>query len=119
MSKTPKPSTPETALLATWVNQRLVVVDPDGSLLPPGAGESIRLLEPDGGEVTAITRGDAVDLYFGRKTIYNYSVSPRTAARLAWWLLRWWVWSGWCGLKLKLWHWSLSQILRLRWKRDI
>jgi hypothetical protein len=100
------------------IGKALVVRDVDGSLQPPGAGPGVRICEPDGSEVTAIARGDSFDLYFGRKTVYNHSITPRAAMRLARFLVWWWVRHAWFGLKLVLWRWVLVSILERRWKED-
>jgi hypothetical protein len=101
---------------ADWVGQRLVVRDVDGSLQPPGAGPGLRQKEPDGGEFTAIARGDSFDLYFGRETIYNYAITPKVALRFSLWVLWWWVWYACFGLKLRLWRWVLTASLAKRRK---
>ena len=97
-----------------WVGKRLVVKDVDGSLQPPGAGPAVRIKEPNGGELTLIARGDAFDVYVGRRTITNFSVTPKAALRVARWLVWWWVRHAWCGLKPLLWRWVLRKDLERR-----
>lgn len=100
---------------ATWVGKKIVVVDQDGTLQPPGAGPGIRIAEPDGGEVTLLARGDSFDLYIAtRKAVYNHSITPRAAVRIGWFLVWWWVRSSWFGLKLRMWRWVLASALKER-----
>lgn len=76
----------------------------------PGGEPCARWVEPDGGEVAIVVRGDAADVYYGREEIRSLSITPATALRLAWFILwRWWVRAGWCGLRLRLWHWALAR----------
>ena len=103
---------------SNWLGRRLVWRDQAGKPHPPGAGSAIRILEPDGGEIAAIARGDAFDLYFGRETFYNYSVTPKAAMRLAWWLVWWWVRHSWCGLRPRLWRWVQNSRAERRWKES-
>lgn len=104
--------------LAEWVGRRLVVRDVDGSVQPPGAGPAIRLREPDGSDVTAIARGDAFDLYFGKRTITNVPVTPRVMVKLALWVVWWWIRHDWCGMKRRLWAWVLTSTMERRWKDE-
>ena len=90
------------------VARSLVVTDKDGSLLPPGAGPILRVVEPDGSEFAVIARGDGFDVYFGRDVITNFSLTTRTALQLGVWIVHWWVRYAWCGLKLRLWWWAIS-----------
>lgn len=74
---------------------------------PPGSGLALRQVEEDGTEVTAICRGDAFDVYHGRREISSFSMSPRVAIRFAWFVLwRWFVNATWFGLKPRLWFWA-------------
>lgn len=96
---------------AFWLNRKLLVETVEGPSLP-GAGEARRWVEADGQEFTAITRGDHVDLYFGRgRIITQVAVTTKTAAELGRWLCRWYARRLWYGLKLRLWYWSLDRIL--------
>lgn len=96
---------------AHWVSKSLVVQDDKGGIGPPGSGFVIQLRQPDDREFTVIARGEAFDLYIGKKTIYNFSITSRSAIVLAKWLLRWWIFEMWCGAKLALWEWSLKKIM--------
>jgi hypothetical protein len=76
---------------------------------PPGARGAVRVVEPDGASLTLVTAGDAVDVHLalpGRRELVQHSLSAHHAAALARWLLRWWVWGTWCGLRLLLWAWA-------------
>ncbi len=95
---------------ALFVAKRLTTVV-DGKLSPPGADSARVWAQPDGSSVSLISQGDAFDLYVGKKTIYNLTLTPRTAASMGWWLVRWWVFSQWFGIKLWLWHWCVGKIV--------
>lgn len=71
----------------------------------PGAGLACRVVGVDGYEVVLVCRGDAVDVYHGRREITTFSVAPRDAVRLAWFLLwRFWVRACWGGWRLRRWE---------------
>jgi hypothetical protein len=98
--------------VALWVSQKLVVQD-GGTLRPPGAAQAWSHVELDGRRLTVISRGDAFDLYYGRSSPVVLSITPQAALRLAWFVLwRWWVIATVCGLKTRLWNWSLSVLTR-------
>lgn len=97
--------------LAYRLNRSLLEIDAAGRPTRPGGAAHSRWLQPDRGDVTIIARGDAFDLYIGRKTIYNVTLSTQTARELGFWLVRWWVFATWCGIKHRLWYWSLGVIL--------
>lgn len=98
--------------LAIWLNRRLVTWTDDATPEPPGAGSAERWHQADGMEILLVSRGDAFDLYVGRKNMYNLTLDPPTAVAIARWILRWWARKMWWGLKLKLWNWTLGQIAR-------
>lgn len=98
-----------------WINKRLLVQDPQGSLYPPGGGRQKRWVQPDGSEVTIIARGDEFDLLLANKQrAYTLTMTPRTAIRLALWVLVWFVWTTWFGVKLALWYASLRGVVNRR-----
>lgn len=97
--------------LAFKVNKRLLEKDSTGQLVRPGGNAQRRWQQRDNSDVTIIARGDAFDLYIGKSTIYNVTLTTRTATELGFWLVRWWAFSTWCGLKHKLWYWSLGVLL--------
>lgn len=96
--------------LSVFVAKRLVVVD-GADVGPPGAGKAHVWGQADGSSVSIISRGDALDIYLGKKTMYNLTLEPRVAVAMAKWLLRWWVFTQWCGIKLILWHWTIRKSL--------
>lgn len=97
--------------IAARVSQALVVQD-GKALRAPGAKLAWHFVERDGRTVTAISQGDAFDLYFGRRSPVVVSISPKAALRLAWFLFwRWWVVSTMIGVKSWLWRWSLGVLL--------
>lgn len=104
--------------LSEWMGKKLVVRDVDGTLQPPAAGPGLRLKEPDDSEFTIIARGEAFDLYFGRRVITNVSITAKSAMKLAVWLVWWWVRHAWFGIKLRLWRWVRVRSLERRWKAD-
>jgi hypothetical protein len=97
--------------IASRVNRWLVVTDARGEVHHPGGGRGARWLQPDGTEVSLIARGDAFDIYLGKSTIYNLTLTPSTAVALASWVLRWWAFTTWFGLKSRLWDWSFRRVL--------
>lgn len=98
--------------LAYRVNRALLEQNERGQHVLPGANVAQRWVQPDGTETTLISRGDAFDLYIGRRTIYNVTLSFGTAVAIAKWILSWWVRSTWCGIKHRLWYWSLGELLQ-------
>lgn len=97
--------------VAHQVNRRLIETDSTGQLVRPGGDAQRRWQQADGSDATIIARGDAFDLYIGKSTVYNVTLTTRTATQLGFWLVRWWAFSTWCGLKHKLWYWSLGVLL--------
>ncbi len=97
--------------IAHRLNRSLLENDSTGKIVRPGGNAQKRWVQPDRGDVTIIARGDAFDLYIGRKDIYNVALSTRTARQLGFWLVRWWIIDTWCGLKHRLWYWSLGVLL--------
>jgi hypothetical protein len=89
---------------AAWLRDNLVVQDCKGTKWPAGGGRGGRWKEPDGAELTVFAQGETFDVYVGQHQITNFALSSRTAVRLARWLLLWWVFSCWFGLKLWLWN---------------
>jgi hypothetical protein len=104
--------TTRTERFAAWVSQRLVVRD-GNAIRPPSAKLAWSHLELDGSRLTVVSRGDAFDLFYGRTRPVVLSITPKAALRLAWFILwRWWVLGTFCGLKTRLWNWSLSVLMR-------
>lgn len=103
--------------LAMWLNRALVVEDGD-RLRPPGAEPAVRLVEPDGSELTVMSRGDSLDCFQGKRMFSAFTISPRTALRLAWFLFwSYWVRGTWCGVKLWLWNWTMSVLFEEEMER--
>lgn len=74
---------------------------------PPGHDLALRQVELDGQEVTVMARGDAIEVFYGRKDISSFSMSPRVAIRLAWFILwRWFVNETLFGLRSRAWFWA-------------
>jgi hypothetical protein len=97
--------------LALRVNRAVASFD-GPAVRPPGGGLAARFVEP-GFEMTVVHRGDAVDVYYGARSITAFSMSPGTALRLAWFIVwRWWALATWCGLKSSLWRWSIEVVAR-------
>lgn len=87
-----------------------------GLTRPPGALRAVRLAQPDGTELSAVSLGDEVDLYLAQGAAVTRVTAHRAAAlRLAWWLL-WAVWARgtWCGLKTAVWRWALARVITER-----
>ena len=98
--------------IAFRLNRVLLGKDFAGQPARPGAGSGQRWRQADGAETAIVAQGDAFDFYIGKgDTIHNVTLDNRTAVALMKWLLCWWVWRSWCGLRLKLWYWSLGVIM--------
>lgn len=85
--------------------------DAQGRVWPPGGGDSLQLKQEDGATVALLSHGDAFDLYVGRETIYNVTLTPRVAFAIMRWLWRLYVWRLWFGVRP--WLWRLVQERRL------
>jgi hypothetical protein len=96
--------------LARWLSTRLVHVDDKGKSWPPGGGRSQVWKQSDDNTVMITAHGDAFDLYIGRHSVYNITLEPKTALRLARWLIAWWALTMWFGLKGWLWQWTMTQV---------
>lgn len=103
--------------LALAVNKALAVVVRDNVLRPPGAGKGFRTIETDQRELAVICHGDAFAVFHGRKDMVEFTASPRTMRRLLGFLLRWWVFGTWCGLKTRLWSWSVATLIDAEQRR--
>jgi len=101
-----------------WLARRLVVRDARGNR-PPGAGLARRWVEPDGDEIVVIAQGDGFDLVLKHpKNITIHGISVKTALALARFLVRWWVWSSWCGAKMRLWGWTQGRLVEQAARRN-
>lgn len=77
----------------------------------PGAGLAREWRELDGRTLLVVCNGDSFDVYHGRQEPIVFSVSPRIVLQLLWWLVwSWWIVRTWCGLKTRLWAWSLERV---------
>lgn len=96
------------ARIADWINRRLV--EQRGAFLaPPGGSQHFRMKDPTGAEITVIALGDAFDCYQGKRHFFTFSLTATTMIALAWWVIwTWWACGTWCGLKTRLWNWSLQ-----------
>lgn len=97
-----------------WLQAQLVSQDGKGNEWPAGGGVGTRLKDANGTEIALISQGETVDLYVGRQVFMNVSVSARSLVRLACWILLWWAWNCWFGLRLRAWRWTLRQQLDRR-----
>jgi hypothetical protein len=68
-----------------------------------------RFLEPDGTETAVFARHDAVEIFHGRKVITAISITPVVAFKLSMFLVRWWVWTCWAGLRVRIWRWRTGR----------
>lgn len=98
--------------LAVYINKKIARFE-DGLPRPPGFGVGARFVDFDDYELTVICRGDGFDILHGRRLMTVFSVSPQLMLRLVLFIF-WHVWvcTLWCGLKSRLWNWSLHRILR-------
>ena len=96
---------------AYQINRRLISKNAAGHSVQPGGNVAKRWVQPEGSDVAIIARGDAFDLYIGKKQIYNVTMSVQIAKELGFWLVKWWIFNAWCGVKLRLWYWSLGVLL--------
>jgi hypothetical protein len=78
---------------------------------PPSADLGLRVTERTGVEHVLISHGDSLQYVSGTDQ-QGYSVSvlePRTALKLAWWILwRWWFRGLLFGAKLSAWQWAVE-----------
>lgn len=95
--------------MRVWVAgvlEQLLVERVAGDLLPPGGKCAIRVDTADELIVSVMSRGEALDFYYGKKRVVTFSVPARAALRVGLFLVwTWWVRGTWCGLKLALWKW--------------
>lgn len=70
----------------------------------PGARRGVAIEETSGQHVALLDKGDSFDLFVGKTTIQPYSIETATALRLARFVVWWWIWRSWCGLRPWLWH---------------
>lgn len=99
---------------AEVVRDSLIETDGVGKQWPAGGARGGRWKEPDGGELTVFAQGDTLDVYVGREQITNFTMSARTAVRFMRWILLWWVFGCWFGLKLRLWSWAQNRLYDAR-----
>lgn len=98
--------------IALWTLDWLGVLD-GRAVRPPTALLAWSHREATGRRLTAISRGDAFDLYYGRHSPVVLSIAPATALKLAWFLLwRWWIVGTFCGLKMQVWNSALAILMR-------
>ena len=97
--------------VAFQVNRRLIEKDSAGQPCRPGGNAARVWKQTDGTDTTLISRGDAFDLYIGRAVVHNVTLSTKTAVSMMWWLLGWWAFSAWFGVKHRLWYWSLGVLI--------
>lgn len=81
-------------------------------LRPPGMNKGVRWEEEDEREIAIVSRGDAFDVYFGRESVYAVSISVSAAMRIGRFLMWWWVWHSWFGIRTALWRWALRSKLK-------
>lgn len=65
----------------------------------------LQISELDGTETAVFARHDAVEIFHGRKTVLAMSISTNVAFKLGVFLVRWWIWNCWFGLREKGWRW--------------
>lgn len=107
--------------LALFIGRRLLTYDKQGRERPPG-GDALPVfwMQDDASTVSLIAQGDAFDLFIGKEIMYRQALTRQTAIKMAFWLLWWWFGKSWCGLKHRLWYWSISVIMndKLRISND-
>lgn len=102
-------------MTARWLARTLLSRESGtGELAPPGCDVApVHYVEADGRELGVVSKGLALDLWFGRRTFVSHHISARHAVRLGWWLLwTYWVCGLWCGLKAVLWTWAVERELQ-------
>ena len=77
----------------------------------PGYGAVLRVVEADDSELLAIARGDSVDVYTGQKDFVHFTCTRETMIRLGAWVLWWWVFEQWFGLRVLIWYALLESLL--------
>lgn len=100
--------------LAFRVNRKLLAHDWQGTARVPGGGCAPATFEQfDGQKLGVVARGDMFDLYLTRRTgpALNVVLTRATGVELGKWLIRWWIFESWCGLKHRIWYWSVSALM--------
>ncbi len=96
------------ASIARWLSKR-IGIEKDGLIRPPTSNLGIRLREPDESELVLLSEGDSFDLIAGKGEFTVIQVTPKTAMKLAWFILwRWWVLGTWMGWKTSAWNWCVD-----------
>ena len=76
--------------------------------LKPSGGASKVFVDDNGQQLAIVQSGEGIDVFVGKKAFYQFAMSARLASRLACWLVWWWLFYTWCGLRLRLWNWALG-----------
>lgn len=97
-----------------WLQERIVARDGVGTQWPAGGGCGKRWKDANGTELCLISQGETVDLYVGRLVFVNVPLSARLLVRIACWILVWWCWNCWFGLRLRAWRWTVKKKLDRR-----
>lgn len=86
--------------------------DPGDYCIPPGSEVKLEFGEMDGDKpmyVATTYNNHGAELWIGyAKAGWCFHCWEKDAHKLAWFILwNWWIVSTWCGIKRKLWYWSL------------
>jgi len=104
--------------LARWVNNKLIEELPTGQMVPPGGRAAEIWRQPDGGLISVASHSDAFDLHVAPKGLggdtYRFQLDAVIAISIAKWLIRWWIFTMWFGLKPFLWRWSLNRSIKVK-----
>lgn len=86
--------------------------DPDVYCTSPGSECKLEFGEMDGDQpmfIATTYNNDGHELWIGyNKAGWCFHCRAKDARKLAWFILwNWWIVSTWCGIKRKMWFWSL------------
>jgi len=80
---------------------------------PPGGSQVFTEQDATGFTFTVLARGDAFEVYAGRRDIHAFPLEASSVARFVrWYVWTWWVRGTWCGLKRLLWRAALRKAQR-------
>jgi hypothetical protein len=75
----------------------------------PGNGFGRVWVDENDYQVAIINQGEGFDLLIGpRSSVHQFSVSSALMARVALWILWWWMIFAWFGLRFRLWRWAVG-----------
>ena len=78
----------------------------------PGSRDDVFAIEQRNGLTFGLqAQGDGFDMFIGTTSIDSYVLDNAAARRLGFWLLSWWLFNTWCGLRTALWNWAQKKVI--------